>query len=264
MRADQLLERGHLAELRVVLAEEQQVRGVGHRVLALEAHDRVRAEQRRRVLALDPVLVEVAHALRAEDDRAELLRADHAASPTPGWAATAATRPGWSSSSSSTVRRWSCPVNQTSPRLPEPTTAIVDASARRRHLLVRRGRRRRPSSGSASAARATRRPDALAPGDLRQERVDERRALGLGLRLDERRAAAHQVADDLAEALAVALLERRAEALAVVGQDDELVRPRRVLGRLHRASRSPGRRRRAPRTTRRAPGRSGGPARRSR
>ena len=47
-----------------------------------------------------------------------------------------------------------------------------------------------------------------------------------------RRASAHQVADDLAEALPVALLERRAEALAVVRQDDELVRARRILGRL--------------------------------
>ena len=53
VRADQLLERGHLAELRVVLAEQQQVRRVGHRVLALQAHDRVRSEQLRRVLALD-------------------------------------------------------------------------------------------------------------------------------------------------------------------------------------------------------------------
>ena len=55
----------------------------------------------------------------------EFLRADQQ-QPEPGWAATDATRPGWSSSSSSTVSRWSCPVNQTSPRLPEPTTAIVD------------------------------------------------------------------------------------------------------------------------------------------
>ena len=53
-----------------------------------------------------------------------------------------------------------------------------------------------------------------------------------GLGLDQRRASAHQVADDLAEALAVALLERGAQALAVVGQDDELVRPRGVLGGL--------------------------------
>ncbi len=76
VRADELLERGHLAELRVVLAEQQQVRGVGHRVLALEAHDRVRPEDRRRVLAFDPVLVEEPGALRSEDDRAEGLRAD--------------------------------------------------------------------------------------------------------------------------------------------------------------------------------------------
>ena len=138
---------------------------------------------------------------------------------------------GWSSSSSSRVSRWSCPVNQTSPRLPEPTTAIVDSSA---------------GGGISSSSRSTTpsvrlageggprdgRADALAAGDLGQERVHERRAFARGLRLDDRRAAAHQVADDLAEALAVALLEGRAEALAVVGQDDELVRPRRVLGGL--------------------------------
>ena len=68
---------------------------------------------------------------------------------------------------------------------------------------------------------------------LGQERVHERRALRRDVALDDRRAAAHQVADHLAEALAVALEERRAQALAVVGQDDELVRPGRVLGRLH-------------------------------
>ena len=123
-------------------------------------------------------------------------------------------------------------MNHTSPRLPEPTTAIADASAtggssstgrgrpRRRRRLARQG-----GTGDASA-------DALARGDLRQERVHEGRTLGLGLGLDDRRAAAHQLADVLAEALAVALEERRAEALAVVRQDDELVRPRRLLGRL--------------------------------
>ena len=64
VRADELLERRDLAHLRVVLAEQEQVRRVGHRVLALEAHDRVLAEEGRRVLALDPVLVEIADALR--------------------------------------------------------------------------------------------------------------------------------------------------------------------------------------------------------
>src|SRR5215510_6176532 len=62
--------------------------------------------------------------------------------------------------------------------------------------------------------------DALALRDLREERVDEHRALGLRRRLDDRRPAAHQLADVLAEALAVALLERGPEALAVVRQDD--------------------------------------------
>src|SRR5688572_2539427 len=39
--ADQLFEGRHLAELWVVLTEQQQVWRVGHRVLALQAHDRV-------------------------------------------------------------------------------------------------------------------------------------------------------------------------------------------------------------------------------
>ena len=49
--------------------------------------------------------------------------------------------PGWSVSSSSTVSRWSLPVNQTSPRLPDPTTAIADSSA--------------AGGGSSSASRLT-------------------------------------------------------------------------------------------------------------
>ena len=128
VRADQLLERGDLAELGVVLAEQQQVGRMDHRVLALEAHDRVRPEQLGRVLALDLVLVEEARALRAEDDRAELLRADQQ-QPDARVCRDRGDEPGWSSSSSSTVSRWSCPVNQTRPRLPEPTTAMVVGSA---------------------------------------------------------------------------------------------------------------------------------------
>ena len=73
------------------------------------------------------------------------------------------------------------------------------------------------------------RADALAAGDLGEEGVHEGGPLGLGRRLHDGGAPAHQVAHDLAQALPVALLEREAEALAVVGQDDELVRPRRIL-----------------------------------
>ena len=135
------------------------------------------------------------------------------------------------SSSSSTVSRWSWPVNQTSPRLPEPTTAIVDSSAG--GGISSWSRSTTPSVVWLGERRAgDGRADALAAGDLRQHRVDERRPLARGLRLDERGPPAHEVADDLAEALAVALLERRAEALAVVGEDHELVRARRVLGGL--------------------------------
>ena len=106
-------------------------------------------------------------------------------------------------------------MNQTSPRLPEPTTAIVDSSAgggisswsRSTTPSVVEFGEGRPRHGGA---------DALAAGDLRQHRVDERRSLTLRLGLEDRGATAHEVAHDLAEALAVALEERRPEALAVV------------------------------------------------
>ena len=116
--------------------------------------------------------------------------------------------------------------------MPEPTTAIELASATGRRLVV--GVEVDDAVGRLARERGARdgRSDALALGDLRQERVDEDRALGLGLGLDQRRAPAHQAADELAEADAVALQERLAEALAVVGQDDELVRPGRLVGRL--------------------------------
>ena len=121
----------------------------------------------------------------------------------------------------------------------EPEVARADDGDRRRH------RRRAVSSSSSSrlttpsvvllGQRGARdgRPDALGLGDLRQERVHEGRALGLASwSRPDGRPAAHQAADVLAEAHAVALQERLAEALAVVGQDDELVRPRRLVGRL--------------------------------
>ena len=68
MRANQLLERGDFAKLRIVLTDEQQIGRVGHCVLALEAHHGVRPEQLSRVFADDPVLVKVARAPRTEND----------------------------------------------------------------------------------------------------------------------------------------------------------------------------------------------------
>ena len=265
VRADQLLERGHFAEHRVVLAEQQQVGGVDHGVLALEAHDRVRAEQGRRVLALDPVLVEEARPIRAEDHGPELLRAD-SSSPD--------ARVGRDRGDESRVELLEL-LDRESVVVPgephQPEIARADDRDRRRigdggGSSSTSSRLTVPSASVllASAARATVGPTPLARGDLRQERVHEGRPLGLGLGLDDRRAAAHQLADVLAEADAVSLEECLAEALAVIGQDDELVRPGRLIGRLDAASRWRGRRRRAPRAIRRAPGRSGGRARRSR
>ena len=50
---------------------------MGHRVLALEAHDGVWTEDRRGVLSLDSALVEIVHARRSEGDGAVLRRAHH-------------------------------------------------------------------------------------------------------------------------------------------------------------------------------------------
>ena len=120
----------------------------------------------------------------------------------------------------------------------EAEVAGADDRDRRRH------RRRPDSSSSASrsttpsvvllarAARATVGPTPLlwVISDRNEFTKIEPSALRLGL--DQRRPAAHQAPDELAEADAVALQERLAEALAVVGQDDELVRPGRLVGRL--------------------------------
>ena len=219
--ADQLLVRRDLAELRVVLADEQEVRRVGHRVLALHAHDRVRPEQGGGVLAVDVVLVEVPDALRAEDDRAALARADHEHRHA---------RMGGECRDEPRVQLLELLDRQPVVVPREPDKAEVAGADHRDRRRVR-GRRdlfrievddavfRRAGERDARDARA----DAPAPRDLRQERVDEGRALGLRLRLEELRAAGHEVADHLAEALVVALLERRAQALAVVGEDDEVV-----------------------------------------
>ena len=185
--------------------------------------------------------------------------------PTPGWAATAATRPGMELLE--LLDRESVVVAG------EPDEARGCPSRRRRSST-----RSATGISSSSSSRSTTpsvvllgqrgardgRPDALALGDLRQERVDEDRPFGLASSTRPGRPAAHQAADVLAEAHAVALEERLAEALAVVGQDDELVRPRRLVGRLDQGRDRRGRRRRAPRTTRPARVRSGGRARRSR
>ena len=127
----------------------------------------------------------IARAVRAEHDRAESAFERTSSSPTPGCAATAATRPGMQ-------------LLELLDRQPvvmagepdEPEVARADDGdrrrRRRRRLRPRRRRdRRRRRSSCSSAARATRRADALGLGDLRQERVHEGRPFGLGLGLDD-------------------------------------------------------------------------------
>ena len=134
----------------------------------------------------------IARALRAEDDRAESASSGPAASRRPGGPRPPRRGPDGAPRAPRPSAGGRCPVNQTSPRLPEPTTAIVDASATAAapprvvevdDAVGRLARQRGAGDGRA---------DALALGDLRQERVDEGRPLGLGLRLDDRRPAAHQ------------------------------------------------------------------------
>ena len=70
VRADLLLERRDLTHARVVLADEEQVWRVDHAVFVLQAHDRMRAEERRRVLTFDAILFEISDTIGPEDDRA--------------------------------------------------------------------------------------------------------------------------------------------------------------------------------------------------
>ena len=262
MRSDQLLECRDLAHARVVLAEQQQVGRVGI------------ASSRLRLMTVCAPKTWSGPRLRCgprpgsgrrfgPKTTAPRSRRRTSSIPRPG--ARPASRPGRGGAPRAprAVRRWSWPVNQTRPRLPEPTTAIADSSAGGGMSSGSRSTtpsvvwlgQRRPCDG---------RPDALAPRDLGQERVHERGPLARRLRLDQGGPSAHQAAHDFAEALAVALLERRAEALAVIGEDR-----RTCTGGAHprlpwRACRSWRRRRRAPGAIRPAPGRSGGRARRSR
>ena len=236
MRPDELLERRHLAELGVVLAEQQQVRRVGHLVRALEAHDRMRAEQGRRILAIDPVLVEEARAVGAEDDGATRLRADEEHRDA------GMGRDGRDETRMQLLELLDRETVVVPGEPDQPEVPGADDGDRRRvgegqFLLVlfgvlvevddaigRLARQRCPGDG---------RTDALALRDLGQQRVDEGRPLALRLRFDECRPSAHEAANELAKADAIALEEGLAKALAVVGQDHELVRARCLLGRLH-------------------------------
>ncbi len=73
---DQLLEGAALLELRVVEAVDHDVGDVLEAVGPAQVLGRVRREVRERVVALDAVVGEVAHARTAEHDRAVLVRPD--------------------------------------------------------------------------------------------------------------------------------------------------------------------------------------------
>ena len=192
MGADQLFECRHLAELRIVLTEQQQVRRVGHRVLALQAHDRVRSEELRRVLAFDAILVEVPGALRAEDHGPVLPRSNH-----------------------HQAHAWMRGDRGHQPRVQflelfdrqslivagephEPQVAGAHDGDGRRvgdgHLLLGVEVDHPVCRLALEGGTGDRRTDALARRDLRQERIHECRTLGLGRGLDQRRAAAHELA----------------------------------------------------------------------
>ena len=105
--------------------------------------------------------------------------------------------------------------------------------ALRRHLGVRRTHLDLAVLRAAARDGARERSgEALGLRDLAEERVELAPVLDLCGRGGDRGLATHQRADDVLEGHAVALEERGAEALAVVGQDDEAIRPRRVLGGL--------------------------------
>ena len=149
--------------------------------------------------------------------------------PTPGWAASVATSFGWR-----LLELLDGEAMVVAGEPDEPEVAGADDRdrgfvGRRRDVLLvevddavrRLVRERGPRHGGS---------DALAARDLREERVHEGRSLSLRLRLDHGRATAHQIADNLAQALAVALLEGRPEALPMVGEHDEPVGSRGILG----------------------------------
>ena len=102
--ADELLVGRDLLGARVDRAVDDQVADVRQRVVPLHVGHRVRAEGRERVGSLDAVLVEVAEpSLPRTTDPCSRLRTT--TNPTPGCAARAPTRPGYSRSMSSSTNR---------------------------------------------------------------------------------------------------------------------------------------------------------------
>ena len=101
-----------------------------------------------------------------------------------------------------------------------------------------------------------------APRSPRRRRGPPSAPARLRLR-SRRRVLPERALDEVVEPVAVALLERRALRLAVIGEDDDLVRSRRIPAAHGRCARTARRACAAPRACRRARARSGGRPRRS-
>ena len=136
----------------------------------------------------------------------------------PGCERSASSSPGRRSSICSSVTRPGSRGNEISPRLPEAITETSGIASVLRLL--------EPLAGRGADGVAHR---GVARGDLGHARVEGGQAL-VGVRVLGADLAAAVALDDVLEAFAVALAEGRALALAVVGEHDQLVRPRPVLG----------------------------------
>ena len=209
VEADQLLERAALVERRVVEAADHDVGDVREAVGAQQVLRRALGENGgERILALDAALVELVGAVagRARPRRAR--PSARAASRCAGARAARGSGSGGAASISSSVSRC-VGLHQ-----------VDRARGCRSRARRRRGRRRRSWRASSSlrpVASSTAWPTIAccsSPPAYAGDRGRGQRAL-----------------DELVEPVAVALLERRALGLAVVGEDDDLVRARRVAAR---------------------------------
>ena len=207
MERDQLLERAALVELGVVEAADHDVGDVREAVGAQQVLGRRRREVRQRVLALDAPLVEVAARRRPRARRAVLGRAHE---------------------QPADVRMLAQRRDQLGVALLDllaASAAAAPPSGRSARGCPSPGRRRRGSETSFLAASRRLRPVASVT------RVADHRRLLVAAGEPGDRAARERALDQVVEPVAVALLERRALGLAVIGEDDDLVRARRVAAR---------------------------------
>ena len=168
---------------------------------------RGRRERRERVLALDAAVVEVARAGRARARPRRARRSARAASRRAGARAARGRGSGGAR------------------RSPRASAGAAPPSGRRARGCPSRGRRRRGRRRRSSAASSSLRPVASSTAWPTIACCSSPPAKPATL------PRAQRALDELVEPVAVALLERRALRLPVVGQDDDLVRPRRVAAR---------------------------------